>query len=251
MSLNPLAPVTDYQSMLNRIFWFTSATALVAVWMFRLYLPALDAILRKLDFSIAFGSDRILPLPAGYLLPALAIGLCTRIYRLHARLSDWLGIRESFDIDVIIAEFADRLAVDLSRTTEAQLRAARHDIMRRAFYPYVGGDQPQIDRQLIEQALDAWSWFWIGVEATLVFTLLGLALIAYGVYQPGFASFTSALAFAAIGLPTIRGQCRRYAVAQVRAILADRTRAVAARTAFAELTSDTTQQPSIPLRRAA
>ena len=29
MPLNPLAPVTDYQSMLNRIFWFTTAAALV------------------------------------------------------------------------------------------------------------------------------------------------------------------------------------------------------------------------------
>jgi hypothetical protein len=58
MSLNPLTPVTDYQSMLNRIFWFTSAAALVAIWMLRLYIPGLDVLLKKIDFSIAFGSAR-------------------------------------------------------------------------------------------------------------------------------------------------------------------------------------------------
>ena len=45
MSLSPLTPVTDYQSMLNRIFWFTTASALVGVWMLRLDIPRLDALL--------------------------------------------------------------------------------------------------------------------------------------------------------------------------------------------------------------
>jgi hypothetical protein len=31
MSFNPLAPVVDYQSMLNRIFWFVSVSALERV----------------------------------------------------------------------------------------------------------------------------------------------------------------------------------------------------------------------------
>ncbi len=42
MSLNPLATLDDYQSMLNRIFWFTTASALVATWMLRLRVPELD-----------------------------------------------------------------------------------------------------------------------------------------------------------------------------------------------------------------
>jgi hypothetical protein len=238
MSLSPLAPVTDYQSMLNRISWFTSASALVAVWMLRLYLPGIDSQLKEIDFTMEFGGNKILPIPGGYLVPALAVGILTRIFRLHARISDWLGIRESFDIEVIIRELATQSGIALTPDDEAQLVNHRHGIMRNAFYLFVSGRQPQIDPQLIQQALDAWSWFWVGVEATVVFVLAGLGLIAGGVYEVGFATFGGTLILAIVGLPAMRGQCRRYAVAQVRAIVADPARAAAVRAAFCESAAD-------------
>jgi hypothetical protein len=235
MSLSPLTPVTDYQSMLNRIFWFTTASALAGVWMLRLYIPPLDDLLKQIDFTVAFGNDKILPIPGGYLLPALAVGMTTRIYRLHARISDWLAIRECFDLDVIIAEFASQLDVDLTHIPEQQLLARRHQIMRTAFYPFVSGPNPQIDHSLVLQALDAWSWFWIGIEATLVFLLTGLALIAGSAYQPGLITVAATLVLAALALPAMRTQCARYAVAQVRTILVDPTREDSVRSAFSDI----------------
>jgi hypothetical protein len=226
MPLNPLAAVTDYQSMLNRIFWFTTAFALGAIWILRLYVPPLDALLGRIDFAVALEGEKLLPTPAGYLLPALAIGIATRVFRLHARVSDWLGIRECFDLEVIIAEMALRLGVDLQATEQEELRRARHGIMRKGFYPYVSGTQSQVDSQLVLQALDAWSWFWVGVEGTVVFTVAGLALIAFHAYEAGIAVLVAALLAATVGLPAIRAQCKRYAVAQVRAILADPGRAM-------------------------
>jgi hypothetical protein len=238
MSLNPLAPVNDYQSMLNRIFWFTSASALVAIWMLRLHIRGLDGLLHQIDFTVAFGGDKIVPVPGGYLFPALAVGILTRIFHLHARISDWLGIRESFDTAVIIRELAARLAIDLSTIPEEKLISQRHSIMRNAFYPFVSLSQPQIDPQLVQQALDAWSWLWIGVEVTLVFIFTGLALIAGGVYVVGFQTVGGTLLLSAIGLPAMREQCKRYAIAQVRAIVADPVRANVVRTAFAGLNDD-------------
>ncbi|MEO6434572.1 MAG: hypothetical protein ABIP55_02275, partial [Tepidisphaeraceae bacterium] len=87
---------------------------------------------------------------------------------------------------MIIRELADQLAIDLTSVGKEQLLKCRHSVMRKAFYPFVNGSQPRIDQQLIQQALDAWSWFWIGVEATLLFTLTGLGLITCGVYDVGF-----------------------------------------------------------------
>jgi hypothetical protein len=236
MPLNPLAPVTDYQSMLNRIFWFTTASALVAVWLLRLYVPGLETQLSKLDFAVQFGGDKVLPIPAGYLFPALAVGLLTRVYRLHARVSDWLGIRERFDIDVIIGEFADQLSIDLTLIPEPRLVEHRSHFMRTTFYAFVSGPQPQIDPQLVHQALDAWSWLWIGMETTLLFVLTGLGLVAANEYRIGLQTIGGTLAIATIGLPLMRAQCQRYAVAQVRAILVDRARESAVRNAFQELT---------------
>jgi hypothetical protein len=246
MSLNPLTPITDYQSMLNRIFWFTTLWALVGVWILRLYLPTLDRLLQQIDFTVAFGNDKVLPVPGGFLFPALTVGILTRIFHFHARIADALGIRECFDLDIIIAELAARSSVDLTFVPQSALQQHRHAIMRRAFYPFVTGERPAIDQQLVFQALDAWSWFWIGVEATLVFILTGFGLVAGAAYQPGLIALGSTILLAAIGLPLMRSQCRRYAVAQVRAILADTIRAHTVRNSFAELLGD--RQPQ---RRAA
>jgi len=238
MSLSPLAPVTDYQSMLNRIFWFTSASALIAVGMLRAKLPGLDPWLAQIDFTLEFGGDKLLPVPGGYLLPALAIGLSSRIFRLHSILAEWLGIRERFDIDVIIQELARRSGVNLDDVSEEDLSIHRHKIMREAFYHFVGGRHPQVDEHLIHRALDSWSWFWAGLEVTVVFVGTGFALIATRFYQPGFTLMLSALSFAAIGLPLIRNECRRYAIAQVREIVAEPARAEQVRRAFDCLVRD-------------
>jgi hypothetical protein len=240
MSLNPLAPLTDYQSMQTRIFWFTSVAALACVWLLRLYIPALDAALGALEAPLNAGSDK--SLPAGYLVPALTVGIMTHIFRLHSRLSDLLGVRECFDLEIILAQFASALELQLPPPDE--LRRVRHPLMRKVFYPYVSSFSPQIDPQLIQQALDAWSWFWISVEATLLFTLTSFALIATGGHQIGLNTLAAALAFALIGLPALRRQCGRYATAQVREILGDPARAAAIRKAFLELTAE---KPTIRL----
>jgi hypothetical protein len=177
-------------------------------------------------------------MPGGYLLPALAVGILTRIYRMHSRISDWLGIREHFDIEVIIKTLAAQVAIDITPIPEEQLIIHRHGIMRRAFYAFVSGPEPQIDPQLIQQALDAWSWFWVGVEASVVFVLCGLGLIAGSVYEVGLQTIGGTLILAAVGLPAMRAQCKRYAIAQVRAIVSEPVRASVVRSTFAELISD-------------
>jgi hypothetical protein len=218
--------------MLNRIFWFTSASALVAVWLLRMFISDLETLLVRIDYTLEFG-DKIVPIYGGYLFPAVAVGLASRVFRIHGLIAGWLGIRERFDIDVIIAELAARTGVDIHAVPDEELAHHRHELMRNGFYQFVSGREPQIDEHLIQRALDLWSWFWIGVEATAVFVVAGLVLIAAGVGQTGFTVVLAALAFAAIGLPAIRNECRRYAIAQVRAIVADPRRAEQVRQAFA------------------
>ncbi len=236
--MNPLAPVTDYQLMLNRIFWFTSAAALVVVWMLRLHNPALHALLSQVDLQVEFGLDKTLPVPSGFLLPALAVGMTTRIFRLHSLLSDWLGIRETFDISVIMREFASILDLDVSWLTYEMLQENRHAMMRAMFYTFVSGSRPSIDEKLIYQALDAWSWFWVGLEVTLVFIMGGFTLIASGATIIGIETIAGSIVFAAFALPAMRRQCVRYAIAQVRAIVDDPARAAIVRQVFAELAGE-------------
>ena len=135
-------------------------------------------------------------------------------------------------------EFASTLDIDVSPITYEMLLEHRHSIMRTTFYAHVSGSRPSIDQQLIHQALDAWSWFWVGVEATLVFIVAGLGLVASGTWAIGLETIGGAIALATFGLPAMRGQCVRYAIAQVRAIVEDHARAAIVRRAFAELSQD-------------
>jgi hypothetical protein len=232
MAINPLAPVTDYQSTLNRIFWFTSAAALWAVWMLRTEVPSIDALLERLDQTAA---GKFLPIEAGYLLPALAVGLVSRIFRIHSQLGHWLGVRERFDVDVILKELGRQVDMDIDAVSEDQWLAHRHELMRKCFYQYASSRSPQIDEHLIHQALDLWSWFWIVLEASVLFVVTGLALVCANVLETGIITFGSAILIAAVGLPAIRLQCKRYAIAQVRAILADPAREAVIRQTLAVL----------------
>lgn len=232
MSLNPLNPVTDYQSMLNRIFWFTSVTGLVAVYLVRQAIPQVNTVLAQLSFNIELEADHVLPVPGGYLIPALAIGMLSRVFRIHSLIAEWLGIRERFDVDVIITELAHRTGISLDDVPDDQLVRHRYEIMRHGFYQFVSGRRPQIDELLIERALDMWSWFWITVEASVVMVLTGFVLIAAGSLQTGLLVVVATLLVATFGLPAIRLECRRYAIAQVRAIVDDPDRADEVRQAF-------------------
>jgi hypothetical protein len=68
-----------------------------------------------------------------------------------------------------------------------------------------------------------------------VFVLTSLVLIAGSAYEIGFLTLGGTILFALNGLPAMRSQCQRYAIAQVRAIVADSSRATAVRSAFTEL----------------
>jgi hypothetical protein len=206
-----------------------------AIGLLRRHVPAVEAVLLQLDSALKLGVESFMPVGSGTLLPALVFGIATRIFRLHSILSDALGLREYFDVHVIIDALARQLGVDLKLVEEQRVRDARPRIMRTAFYPFVSGSQPAVDTQLVQSALDAWSWFWAGLEATLVFSVTGFLLIACNVRPVGFEALGGALILACVVLPAIRGQCRRYAVAQVRAILDDPGRARVARAAFDEL----------------
>jgi len=234
MPFNPLAPVVDYQSMLNRIFWFTTASAVGAVWLLRSQSPAVDAALGRLDLAMAWGGGKALPTPAGYLLPAVAVGMAARVFRWHALISNWLGIRERFEHEVIIAELAKGLDIDLSGADQEHLREDRPRIMRQAFFAYVSPTPPAIDPHLVQQALDAWSWFWIGLMGTLVFAATGVGLAACGATTVGIQTLGGTIIFGVLGLRAMYEQCRRYGAAQVRAILADGVRAATVRDVLAE-----------------
>lgn len=124
MSLNPLAQVKDYPSMLNRILLFTTVSASVATWLLRSHFQALDGLLSFLDINVdlKFVSEVKL---LGYLLPGVVVAFIARTIRLHDRISDILRIRQRFDLHEVILPLARESGFPVGDLKMDELRAHR------------------------------------------------------------------------------------------------------------------------------
>jgi hypothetical protein len=223
MSLNPLAQVKDYPSMLNRIFLFTTLSASVATWLLRKHFVWLDDLLKFMDINVDLPLVKEVKL-FGYLLPGVAVGFIARTVRLHDRLSDILKIRRRFDVEEIILPLAKGSGFPVGTLSMDQLRESRSRLMPRIFYRYASSTDPKIDRHLIYEALDWWSWYWVVVESVAVFIPTGIALLFSEPTWHGWILIGACLVVSIVALPFFRSHCARYARAEVQEILADNTR---------------------------
>lgn len=220
--LNPLAEVTDYHTMLNRIFWFTTASAVIATVLFRRFFPDVDAILTYLDFRIEYYGMKI---PLGYVIPGLLVGIVARTVHLHDRISDVLGIRKRFDVKFILVPLAIGAGIRQKDINLGMVEASRDELMDSAFYRYTSSKAKEtiVDKHLICEALSWWSWYWVVVESTSILSIVALILL----FAKAWATVAMILACIVASLGVLRffkHHCARYAKREVQEILSDSTR---------------------------
>jgi hypothetical protein len=102
---------------------------------------------------------------------AFFVALLTHMFQFHDRISDVLGIRKRFDLRSILIPLAQRVGYVVTKDKEAAIAQHRDKLMHAVFYKYASSaaDEPLVDKHDIEQALNAWSWFWVFVEAVFYF----------------------------------------------------------------------------------
>ena len=153
---------------------------------------------------------------------AFAIALLTHMFQLHDRISDLLGIRRRFDLKSILIPLALLVGVDVSKDKEAKIWGKRDALMRSVFYKYASSrdDKPLVDKHDIEQALNAWSWFWVFVEAIIYFTI-GM-IIAFWLGSHDIAKIFAVIGVVCFAIACLqRFRLPRYAKPQVAAIAAN------------------------------
>ena len=102
---------------------------------------------------------------------AFVVALLTHMFHFHDRISDVLGIRRRFDLKSILIPLAQRVGSVVTIDKEAKIAQRRDELMHAVFYKYASSraDKPLVDKHDIEHALNAWSWFWVFVEAIFYF----------------------------------------------------------------------------------
>lgn len=220
--------------MLNRIFLFTLLSASIATWLLRTHFESLDDLLTFLDINVDLQFVKEVNL-LGYLLPGAIVAFAARTIRLHDRISDTLGIRQRFDVHEIILPLAEQSGFPIGELSMDRLRAERRRLMGRIFYRYASSTDPKINKHLIYQALDWWSWYWVIVESVAVFIPAGIALLFSDPMWHGWAILGSCILAIVAALPFFRSHCVRYALDEVHEILSDDARKTEVQEAFRAL----------------
>ncbi len=216
--------------MLNRIFLFTVISSAIAVWLLRAHFPILDQHLKHLDVKVNLGIVKEVNL--SYLIPAILVAVLARIVKLHDRISDLLRIRARFDVRRILVPLAHGIGLKAEKRELSKIWENRRVLMRKAFYPYASSTDPKIDKHLIYQALDYWSWYWVLVESLVVWIATAVALLFAKEFVLSLSIFGGCVLVFAVMHPIIWCQCIRYAQDEVDAILADNSRKDEVKKAF-------------------
>jgi hypothetical protein len=171
----------------------------------------------------------------GLILAIFATTVCYAI-TFHDRISDLLGIRKKFDYQHILLPLAKLVKVKLSAAQKKRIQEKQDSVTRKVFYQFASSraKNPIVDKHDIERALEAWSWFWILVEAipfSVVFAIV--AFVAKGTTLAFiFIAIASAL-FAAAWLSARR--LPRFARPEIEAIAHDANSCRAVMKVFSEI----------------
>lgn len=164
---------------------------------------------------------------------AFVVAIISHAFQFHDRISDVLGIRKRFDQKQILIPLASRVGTQLTQPRLRKIRENRDDLVHAVFYKYASSraDNPLVDKHDIEQAMNAWSWYWVFVEGSAYFSI-GVAIAWYF----GSSDLAKGFAITVAGLVVLanlqRLRLNRYARPQVDTIAADVTAAADVRRTF-------------------
>jgi hypothetical protein len=224
----PKLTVKNYPEMLRKLSTAAFVVCVACLTYLRSSVVSIDKMLNYLDAVIPanapfFSSMKI---PLGTALIAFVIAVFTEAVKLHDKISDALEIRKTFDVWWILKPMAKLSGAKLTKARASKLEPERKRLMGEVFYKYASSTKPKIDRHTITQALTAWSWYWLCLEAIVIIILTAvIALLA--------KQFIGAAVLVAVAITLsllmcwFWSDCKKYADSQVRQILNDKTRKTA------------------------
>lgn len=162
----------SYSDMLKRIFAATLTAGIICTVAVARVSPAVRDFLDSWDAEVGIGI--LNSIKALYVLIPLLLAVLIRVFRVHDKVSDPLGLRRHFDIQHILKPLADGVGFPTDGTRWLEVRTNRDLLMRRTFFRYASFKEPKIDGQLVRTAADQWAWFWCMIEPQVVLLITGI-----------------------------------------------------------------------------
>jgi hypothetical protein len=213
----PFDRPTNYNEMLNKIGAFTFVEALVLSWYAARASNTIASVLDAYKIPVKVFS---IEFPFLYVLTAAAIALAARIPKLHNKISDLLGIRQTFDVYRILIPLAGAVGIAVDRRFSDTLKATRKQALQRTFYRYASFEEPKISKALVLSAIDTWTWYWILSELLCLLCVAAGLLLVFRAFDA--ASLLLALLFILTLLfSTVHRVCGKNADYQIEELVSD------------------------------
>ncbi|MDQ0151019.1 hypothetical protein ACFO6R_13260 [Eubacterium multiforme] len=214
----------SYEDMLNKIGIFTLGFLVCGWYLILLSFPEFKKLINnsiKNFFEIS-GSIKLFSftLPIVFVIP-IFIALIFRIIKLHDKISNLFKIRLKYDLQYIILPLAEGSNISINSINN--IKENRSKIMNKIFYNYVGYENPQIDKHLINMALDSLCWYWIVVEG-LVVTSTTLSICIFSSRLGVIRFLILVLIFLIVSYILLEKSCIKKTESEIKAILDDEER---------------------------
>ncbi len=214
MPISFFKTVSTYGAMLNKLAIANFFVMLGAIYFITTQSNELKNIAASFSLDISISGFKI---PAGYLLPPLAIAVFFRIIKLHDRISDVFRLRVFYDWEYVLNPM--RKAVG-SVITRKVVLSNRGSLMYKTFYRYASshGENPVVDKHLIEMVLDQLTWYWMVIESAFIVFCVFIVLIYLEAFEHALFVFYLGLGLVVFS-KYLQLTCSKYTRKEVDVIL--------------------------------
>lgn len=233
-----LSTPTNYREMLSKLAGFAMYETWILSVILRINSQHIDDFFKKIEFHSSI-SELLKAIPhydvinVPGIVIAILVAILTSAFQFHNRISDVVGIRRYFDVKYILLPLSELVGSTVTDEKAKRIAAQRDQLMHNVFYKYASSrdDKPLVDKHDIEQALGAWYWFWLFLEA--IFYVGFSAIIAWSANSHNLAIVFAAVVVLLVVLAYVQWlRLPRYAKIEIETIARDPTALYAVKQRF-------------------
>ena len=166
---------SNYSEMRTKISSCVFVFSLIELFVFAQTSTSFNQILLKLSFNYTFKVIGM-ELHIAYFYIPILLAVMENIFNLHDFTQKPFHIRERFEGKYMLAQYATCLGLEKVERSETYKAYKDCPKLKKEFlnhfYSYASSTNPKIDKHYISTTLDAWCWFWIVWDSSIICILM-------------------------------------------------------------------------------
>lgn len=211
----------NYSEMVEKIAKSTFVISLFLLYFLTCMNSEFNSFMTQISFNVEYEFIGI-KLNLALLYLPLLIGIAEHIFKLHDKISTLFGIRNRYDKYVIAAKIL--IICKIKRNIKTLDLHEVKVILSKAFYKYASSSNPVIDQHYINLAINEWCWYWIVLDTTALFLIIGILFLVIKWSWFNLLVILAIFSFLLLTMRFIKLQAEVYTKEEIRVIFSDKER---------------------------